>query len=71
MVLLSSGAFIGPEMVLGKFIYNKKFRYGFRQCSGAGAGSSNIFVGAGAGSGAVFFVKNGSGSGLAKNDFLK
>ena len=34
---------------------------------GSGAGSSNIFGGAGA----VFFVKNGSGSRLAKNDFLK
>ena len=30
MVLLSSGAFIGPEMVLGYFISNNKSRYGFR-----------------------------------------
>ena len=30
MVLLSSGAFIGPEMELGYFISNNKSRYGFR-----------------------------------------
>ena len=30
MVLLSSGAFIGPEMVLGYLISNNKSRYGFR-----------------------------------------
>ena len=30
MVLLSSGDFIGPEMVLGYFISNNKSRYGFR-----------------------------------------
>ena len=30
MVLLSSGAFIGLEMVLGYFVSSNKSRYGFR-----------------------------------------